>query len=209
VERILSVSACGSLQEELAPGSVVIPDQLFDNTKGRDRTFFGGGLVAHLSAAEPFCPEVSKNLGAAVLAAGETVHAGGAFITIEGPRFSTRGESRVYRSWGMSIIGMTTAPEAFLAREAEMCYAVMAHVTDYDVWRESVEPVTVKAVVRTLEKNTRLARQAIRNLLARVEGERTCACASALSGAIITRPEAIPKDVVDRLGPLVSRYLGG
>ncbi|MBE3118324.1 MAG: S-methyl-5'-thioadenosine phosphorylase, partial [Candidatus Atribacteria bacterium] len=136
-ERIVSINACGSLREDYAPGHIVIPDQIFDNTRGRARTFFGEGLVAHAGVADPFCPDLSAALETAVMGTGATVHHGGAFIVIEGPRFSTKAESNVYRSWGMSIVGMTAAPEAFLAREAEMCYAVMAHVTDYDVWHVS------------------------------------------------------------------------
>ncbi|MFH1184204.1 MAG: S-methyl-5'-thioadenosine phosphorylase [Chloroflexota bacterium] len=207
VERIVSVSACGSLREEFVPGDIVIPDQLFDYTKDRARTFFGDGVVAHLSAPEPFCPELSGQLREAVLAAGGTAHRGGTFLTIEGPRFSTKAESHVFRSWGMSLIGMTTAPEAFLAREAEICYAVMAHVTDYDVWHESAAPVTVEAVVRTLEQNTALAQRAIRLLLQALHPDRSCDCPNALAGAIITRPGAAVKETLLQLGPLVSKYI--
>jgi len=207
VERIVSVSACGSLREELVPGHIVVPDQLFDYTKDRIRTFFGDGIVAHISTPLPFCPELSSQLTEAARAAGGTAHQGGTFITIEGPRFSTKAESHVFRSWGMSLIGMTTAPEAFLAREAEICYAVMAHVTDYDVWHESAAPVTVEAVVRTLAKNTTLAQQAIRQLLQTLRPERKCYCPNALSGAIITRPEAIARETLLKLGPLVSKYI--
>jgi 5'-methylthioadenosine phosphorylase len=207
VERIVSVSACGSLRQELVPGNIVIPDQLFDYTKGRARTFFGAGVVAHLSTPDPFCAELSGQLQVAVLAAGGTVHRGGTFLTIEGPRFSTKAESRVFRSWGMSLIGMTTAPEAFLAREAEICYAVMAHVTDYDVWHESAAPVTVEAVLRTLEKNTALAQRAIGLLLQALHPERSCDCPNALAGAIITRPTAAAKATLLQLGPLVSKYI--
>ncbi|HSK89253.1 MAG TPA: S-methyl-5'-thioadenosine phosphorylase, partial [Anaerolineales bacterium] len=137
VQRIVSISACGSLQQEFAPGHIVIPDQIYDNTHGRARSFFGEGLVAHISVADPFCADLSGQLESAVRMAGGTTHRGGSFITIEGPRFSTKAESNTYRSWGMSIIGMTASPEAFLAREAEICYATMAHVTDYDVWHVS------------------------------------------------------------------------
>jgi len=207
VERIVSVSACGSLRQELVPGNIVIPDQLFDYTKGRARTFFGAGVVAHLSTPDPFCAELSGQLQVAVLAAGGTVHRGGTFLTIEGPRFSTKAESRVFRSWGMSLIGMTTAPEAFLAREAEICYAVMAHVTDYDVWHESAAPVTVEAVLRTLEKNTALAQRAIGLLLQSLHPQRSCDCPNALAGAIITRPTAAAKATLLQLGPLVSKYI--
>src|SRR3990172_10532452 len=164
VERIIAVSACGSLREDYAPGHIVIPDQIFDNTKGRERSFFGRGFVAHVGVADPFCDDLSAQLYQAVKAAGATVHKGGSFITIEGPRFSTKAESHAFRSWGMSLVGMTTSPEAFLAREAEMCYACMAHVTDYDVWHMSEAPVTVEMVIRILNKNTEVAQQAIAKL---------------------------------------------
>ena len=154
VERVISISACGSLREEYAPGHIVIPDNIFDLTRERIRTFFGEGLVAHVGVADPFCTDLSDSVEAAVRATGTTTHRGGSFITIEGPRFSTKAESNTYRAWGMSIIGMTASPEAFLAREAEMCYATMAHVTDYDVWHASVAPVTVEMVIQTLNKNS-------------------------------------------------------
>jgi 5'-methylthioadenosine phosphorylase len=207
VERIVSVSACGSLRQELAPGSIVVPDQLFDHTKDRPRSFFGEGLVAHLSAPEPFCPELSGQVVQAVRSAGGRVHAGGTSITIEGPRFSTKAESRVFISWGMSLIGMTAAPEAYLAREAEICYAVMAHVTDYDVWHESAGTVTVETVVQTLAKNTSLAQLAIRQLLKALPSDRHCDCPNALAGAIITRTDAVARETLVRLGPLVNKYI--
>lgn len=207
VERIVSISACGSLREDLLPGHVVVPDQLFDNTRSRPRSFFDGGLVAHLSVPSPFCPDLSLHVASAVEEAGGVTHTGGTFITIEGPRFSTRAESNLYRSWGMSIIGMTAVPEAFLAREAEMCYAVMAHVTDFDVWHTSAEPVTVDAVVKTLGKNTQLAQEAVRLLLRRLPSERRCDCATALAGAIITRRDVMPAATVKRLSPLIQKYI--
>jgi len=207
VEQVISVSACGSLREHLHPGEVVVPDQLFDFTKRRDMTFFGDGMVVHIGVADPFCPRLSALLADAVAEAGGRVHRGGRFITIEGPRFSTKGESFTYRAWGMDIIGMTTSPEAFLAREAEMCYGVMAHVTDYDVWHESEEPVTVEMVIRTLQQNTALAQQAIRLLVPRLaQAERACECKDALAMAIITRRDLIPADLVERLRPLVGKY---
>ena len=162
VNRILSISACGSLREDYAPGEIVIPDQLFDFTRQRKTTFFGDGLVAHISPANPFCGDLSEQTFQAVQTTGDNAHQGGEFITIEGPRFSTKAESNTYRSWGMSLIGMTTSPEAFLAREAEICYAVMAHVTDYDVWHTSEEAVTVEIVIETLTRNTKIAHRAIR-----------------------------------------------
>jgi 5'-methylthioadenosine phosphorylase len=208
VERVVSISACGSLREDFAPGQVVVPDQIFDNTRSRARSFFDEGLVAHVSVADPFCPVLSSWLADSVRAGGGTVHEGGAFITIEGPRFSTRAESNTYRSWGMSIIGMTASPEAFLAREAEMCYAVMAHVTDYDVWHVSEEPVTVEMVIRILQANTELAQKAIADLVQRLSATRECACSEALKGALITRPELIPDETRRKLSVLVDRHLG-
>ena len=144
VERVVSISACGSLREDYAPGDLVIPDQLVDLTRSRRRSFFGDGLVAHIGVADPFCPDISQQVFEAISATGARVHYGGIFLTVEGPRFSTKAESNVFRSWGMSMIGMTTSPEAFLAREAELCYAVMAHITDYDVWHLDQEPVRLK-----------------------------------------------------------------
>lgn len=207
VERIVSISACGSLREDYHPGEVVIPDQLFDFTKGRLRTFFDEGLVAHISVADPFCGELSNLLLHSVQETGATVHDGGAFITIEGPRFSTRTESNSFRSWGMSIIGMTTSPEAFLAREAEMCYSVMAHITDYDVWHIRETPVTVDKVIEILKRNTDIAEQAICNLIPHLAGERTCSCPNALASAIITDRSAIPNETRQRLGILVDKYI--
>lgn len=207
VQRLISVSACGSLKEELAPGQIVIPDQLYDNTHGRARSFFGEGLVAHISVANPFCEETSDQLETAVRAAGGSVHRGGTFITIEGPRFSTKGESKTYRSWGMSIIGMTACPEAFLAREAEICYATMAHITDYDVWHESEAPVTVDMVIQTLNRNTALAQEAVRLLVKNLRPERNCECKNALSTALITRRDVIPPATLQKLDLLVNKYL--
>lgn len=207
IERIVSISACGSLREDYVPGEIVIPDQIFDFTHGRKRSFFGDGLVAHVSVADPFCAEFSEQLLQATAQTGAVVHSGGAFITIEGPRFSTRAESNVYRSWGMSLIGMTTSPEVFLAREAEICYAVMAHVTDYDVWHVSEQPVTVDMVIEILNRNTQIAQQAVRNLVRSVSDERTCSCGSALATALITHREAIPLETRQRLGLLVDKYL--
>lgn len=207
VERIVSISACGSLREEFAPGHIVIPDNIYDNTHQRARTFFGEGLVAHVSVADPFCADLSSQLESAVRSAGGVTHRGGSFITIEGPRFSTKAESNTYRSWGMSIIGMTASPEAFLAREAEICYSTMAHVTDYDVWHVSEEPVTVEMVIQTLNKNTVLAQEAIRVIARDLKPERACTCEDALSTALITRPDAIPAETRKKLDLLVKKYL--
>jgi len=208
VEQVISISACGSLREHIHPGEIVIPDQLFDFTKKRAYTFFGNGLVAHIGVADPFCARLSAILADAVEAAGGRVHRGGRFITIEGPRFSTKGESFTYRAWGMDIIGMTTSPEAFLAREAEMCYAVMAHVTDYDVWHETEEPVNVEMLLATLAANAQLAQQAIRILVPRLAAaQRTCDCASTLSTALITQPDLVPESLKRDLVPIVGKYL--
>src|SRR5512141_2700403 len=207
VQRIISVSACGSLKEEFAPGHIVIPDQIYDNTHGRARSFFGEGLVAHISVADTFCGDLSNQLESAVGLAGGVVHRGGSFITIEGPRFSTKAESKTYRSWGMSIIGMTASPEAFLAREAEICYATMAHVTDYDVWHVSEAPVTVEMVIQTLNKNTTIAQEAVRILASKLKPERTCDCEHALATALITRKDVIPSETRLKLDLLVKKYL--
>jgi 5'-methylthioadenosine phosphorylase len=207
VQRIISISACGSLQEQYAPGHIVIPDQIYDNTHGRARSFFGEGFVAHISVADPFCPDLSNQLETAVRAAGGFTHRGGSFITIEGPRFSTKAESYTYQAWGMSIIGMTACPEAFLAREAEMCYATMAHVTDYDVWHVSEAPVTVEMVIQTLNKNTAIAQEAVRVLAGSLAHERDCDCGNALATALITHKDAIPATTRQKLDLLVNKYL--
>lgn len=207
VERLISITACGSLREDLAPGHIVIPDQLFDRTRGRPLTFFGDGIVVHISLADPFCPHLSQALYAAVQATGAPVRLGGAFVTIEGPRFSTKAESRAFRQWGLDIIGMTAVPEAQLAREAEICYAAMAHVTDYDVWHESEEPVTVEMVVRRLLDNVEITRAALRRVLPHLTGPRDCACAHALRDAIITDRARIPAATKERLGLLLGKYL--
>ncbi|MBM3122365.1 MAG: S-methyl-5'-thioadenosine phosphorylase [Chloroflexi bacterium] len=207
VPRVLSISACGSLREDYAPGDVVVPDQLFDRTCGRQASFFEAGLVAHISVAEPFCGELSAALGESVTRAGGQLHRGGALVTINGPRFSTRAESNTYRAWGMSIIGMTTTPEAFLAREAEMCYAVMAHVTDYDVWHIAEAPVSVEMVVRTLNANTRLAQATLAALVQSLPAERGCACGEALHDALITSRLNVAPELRRKLSLLVERYL--
>jgi 5'-methylthioadenosine phosphorylase len=207
VRQIIGVSACGSLRDDYAPGHMVIPDQLVDFTRDRSRSFFEGGLVAHIGVAEPFCEELSSLAYQAVLATKATCHYGGSFITIEGPRFSTKAESNLYREWGMSIIGMTTSPEAFLAREAEMCYTNIAHVTDYDVWHVSEEPVSVEMIIHTLNKNTELAQQAIRNVVTLIEPDMECECHTALSKALTTHPGHIPQETRQKLGLLVDKYL--
>ena len=208
VERIISVSACGSMKEEYEPRHIVIPDQIYDNTKTRNYHFFGDGLVAHIGFAEPFCPQLRQVLQEAAQKAGGTVHMGGTFITIEGPRFSTRGESNVYRSWGMDIIGMTAVPEAQLAREAEICYATMAHVTDYDVWHEEEEAVNVAMLIENLMANAALSKRTIAELAPLLPDERSCDCGDALSLAMITQRDLIPRAKIEELGPIVAKYLG-
>lgn len=207
VERIVSISACGSLREDYALGDIVIPDQLFDFTKDRKRSFFGRGLVAHISIPDPFCADLSEIVYQAVKKTGNNVHLGGSYITIEGPRFSTRAESNTFRTWGMSLIGMTTSPEAFLAKEAEICYATLAHVTDYDVWHISEEPVTVDMVIETLNRNTKIAQEAVHNLVSKLNPERLCDCEHALASALITDLDLIPPETRHRLGILVDKYL--
>ena len=208
VKRLVSISACGSLRDDYAPGHIVIPDQLFDFTRGlRSRTFFGEGLVVHIGTASPYCSALSSNTFDAVNQTGVKTHQGGILITIEGPRFSTRGESNLFRAWGISIIGMTACPEAFLAREAEMCYTTMAHVTDYDVWHTSEGPVTVEMVIRTLMQNTEAAQKAIEILVEQIDPDADCGCHHALKDAIITHAEAIPPQTRQKLALLVDPYL--
>ena len=209
VQYIVSVSACGSMREDYAPRDIVIPDQIFDRTKARPSTFFGNGLVVHVSFDEPFCLDFSELVYQAAKKTGTTVHKGGTFIVIEGPQFSTKAESRIYRQWGVDIIGMTALPEAKLAREAEICYATMAHVTDYDVWHETEEPVAVAMLLENLIANAAVTKQALAYLAPLVagQGERSCNCASALATAIITQRDLIPEAVRQDLGLLVSKYL--
>jgi 5'-methylthioadenosine phosphorylase len=208
VERIISISAVGSMREDYAPLDIVIPDQLLDRTKGRPNTFFGGGLVAHISFAEPFCPELNEVLLDAAERSGARVHAGGALIVIEGPAFSTKAESRIYRQWGVDIIGMTGAPEAKLAREAEICYSAVAMVTDYDVWQESHGAVTVDLVVQNLLNNAEMGKKILGAAIVGVPGERTrCPCHDALKDALITNPAVIPQETREKLDLLVGKYL--
>jgi 5'-methylthioadenosine phosphorylase len=209
VRYIVSISACGSMREDLAPRDIVIPDQLFDRTKARPSTFFGDGLVVHVSFDQPFCPDLSELVYQAVKKTGATVHTGGTFLVLEGPQFSTKAESRIYRQWGVDIIGMTALPEAKLAREAEICYAAMAHVTDYDVWHETEEPVTVAMLLENLRANSAVTKEALTYLapLVAKQKERTCPCASALSSAIITQRDLIPAAIKKRLGLLISKYV--
>jgi len=208
VSHIISVSACGSMKEEIAPLDVVIPDQLFDRTKSRPSTFFEGGIVAHVAFAGPFCADLGQALFRAATTVGARVRAGGTYVCMEGPQFSTRAESRIYRQWGVDVIGMTALPEAKLAREAEICYATLAFATDYDCWHETEEAVTVEMVVKNLLQNVETGKQIIRAALPDVvSGDRTCPCASALATAIITQRDVIPADVKDRLRPLIGKYV--
>jgi len=208
VERIISISACGSMKKQYQPRHIVIPDQIYDNTKKRTYSFFGDGLVAHIGIADPFCPHLRQVLHQAVQAAGGTVHMGGTFITIEGPRFSTRGESNIFRSWGVDIIGMTAVPEAQLAREAEICYATMAHVTDYDVWHEEEEAVTVQMLIDNLMANAALSKKTIAEMVPLLGKERPCDCGQTLAAAIITDRARIPREKIEQLKPIVGKYLG-
>jgi len=208
VEYLIAMNACGSLQEEIEPGHIVIPDQLYDRTRLRPTTFFAEpGLVVHPSVAEPLCPTLSNILYEAVAATGKTVHKGGDFVIIEGPRFSTKSESRVFRQLGFSIIGMTAIPEAFLAREAGMSYAIIAHVTDYDVWHESEEPVTVEMVIRTLLDNAAAAQQATLNAIELLKDAPPSPWADTLQDAIITNRSKIPEELAGKYQLLIGKYL--
>jgi 5'-methylthioadenosine phosphorylase len=207
IRRVVAVSACGSLRDDFAPGHLVLPDQLFDFTRNRRRSFFGDGLVAHVSVADPFCEDLSKLVLKAVNQTGAIIHRGGTFITIEGPRFSTKAESNLFRAWGMDIIGMTTSPEAFLAREAELCYISLAHITDYDVWHLSEEPVNVEMIIQTLHQNAALVQQAIQYLVETLPDDFGCECESALSKALTSQPDLIPPETLEKLSLLVDKYL--
>jgi len=206
VTHILAVSACGSLREAYVPGHIVIPDQLFDYTKNeRGRSFFGNGLVAHVGVADPFCPTLCTLLADACKAAGATVHGRGTFVTIEGPRFSTRGESKVWQQLGCDIIGMTTSPEAFLAREAEIHYGVMAHVTDYDTWHG--EPVSSDAVFKQLNANVSLAQRAVAEAVTRIaDWHSDCSCEAALAPAFATNRDNVSPETRQRLQPIIGKY---
>ena len=207
VSRIVSVSACGSLREAYAPGHIIIPHQIFDFTHKRERSFFGKGLVAHVSVADPFCESLSDTLEDSLKELNATYHRGGVYITIEGPRFSTKGESGLYRQWGMDIIGMTASPEVFLAREAEICYTTMAHVTDFDVWHVSEETVTVDMVVKTLMKNVRIAQETIIKMVNKINRSVYCQCEEALKDALITQPDHFDPQKREQLNLLLSKYL--
>jgi 5'-methylthioadenosine phosphorylase len=207
VEWLISVSAVGSMREAIVPGEVVIPDQFFDRTVARPSTFFEDGIAAHISLAEPVCAELSGILHAAAERAGARVHHGGTYLCIEGPQFSTKAESRIYRQWGVDVIGMTNIPEAKLAREAEMSYATLALVTDYDCWHETEEAVSVETIVRILQQNVAMAQRIIGEALPQIPVDRGSPYRNTLRGAIITNSSVIPAHVKENLAPLIGKYL--
>lgn len=208
VRRVLAVSAVGSLREDFAPGHMVVPDQIIDRTLGsRPNTFFGDGVVAHVAFAEPFCERMRAATLTAASAAG-TVHDGGTYIVIEGPAFGTRAESELYRSWGASIVGMTALPEAKLAREAELCYAMLAAVTDYDAWHDTHDAVDAATVFEVLRRNVEASREALRNLVRALPAADDCSCGTALDAALVTQPAAITNEQRERLAPILKRRLG-
>ena len=209
VQQILSASAVGSLKAEYKPLDILVPDQFFDRTRGRISTFFGRGLAVHVSFAHPVCPALSRIVVDALRTVDATVHEGGTYVCMEGPQFSTKAESELYRSWGMDVIGMTNLQEAKLAREAEICYVTLALVTDYDCWHPDHDSVSVELVIGNLMQNAKTAQRAIAEAVGHAPAMRTCACATALANAIITRPEAIASETAAELEPLVGKYLRG
>jgi 5'-methylthioadenosine phosphorylase len=207
VQRLLSASAVGSLKEQYRPLDILVPDQFFDRTTGRISTFFGRGIVAHIAFAHPLCPDLSAVAADAAERVGATVHRGGTYVNMEGPQFSTLAESRLYRSWGMDVIGMTNLQEAKLAREAEICYATLALVTDYDCWHPDHDSVTVELIVANLMQNAATAQKTIAEAVERLDAARTCACKDALATAIITQPHYIPEQIKNELAPIIGKYL--
>ncbi len=207
VEHIIAINSCGSYKEDVKPGDLVIPDQVIDRTTSRVNTFFGGGIAAHISFAKPFCPELSQIAYGAAKEAGARVHKGGTFITMEGPAFSTKGESLLYQSWGADIIGMTVLPEARLAREAEICYASIALVTDYDCWLERAEPVSVDIILSVMSQNVDMAKKIIKLTVGRIPKTRKCECQGALKAAIVTAPEKITPELKLKLKPIIGKYI--
>ena len=208
VEQIIAISSVGSFREEIKPGDLLIPDQIIDRTRLRTNTFFGGGVVVHIPFAEPFCPVLRQTVYQAAREAGATVHHSGTYIAMEGPAFSTKAESHLYRSWGAHIIGMTAPPEAKLAREAEICYAILACVTDYDCWHETHESVTAEMIIKTLHQNAALSKKILKLAVSKMPEKRDCECASALKTAIVTAPELIPATQKEKLDLLLGKYLG-
>jgi 5'-methylthioadenosine phosphorylase len=207
VERILSASAVGSLKHEYRPLDIVVPDQFFDRTKGRISTFFGRGLAAHIAFAHPVCSDLSAIAADSAQQVGATVHRGGTYVNIEGPQFSTLAESKLYRSWGMDVIGMTNLQEAKLAREAEICYATLALVTDYDCWHPEHDSVTVDLIIANLIQNAATAQKTITEAVGRISGARSCACKDALATAIITQPGLVPAETRKELEPIIGKYM--
>ena len=208
VTHLLSVSTAGSLKEEIKPGELVVPDQFIDRTFKRPETFFGNDIVVHVSLADPVCPHLARNVAEATASTGATVHRGGTYLCIEGPQFSTRAESRLYRQFGADVISMTAMQEARLAREAEICYATLVLVTDYDCWHESVAAVDIGEVLRVMRENVDKAQRTVPGLAHTLQNQpRTCACANALKGTIITDPAQIPHKLKEDLRPLVGKYL--
>jgi 5'-methylthioadenosine phosphorylase len=207
VERLLSASAVGSLKEVYRPLDIVVPDQFFDRTKGRISTFFGRGLVGHVAFAHPVCRVLSGVAADSAEAVGATVHRGGTYLNMEGPQFSTLAESRLYQAWGMDVVGMTNLQEAKLAREAEICYATLALVTDYDCWHPDHDSVTVDLIVANLMQNAATAQRAIAEAVSRIDGARTCECATALASALITTRELVPEQTKKDLAPIIGKYL--
>jgi len=206
VEIIVGVSAVGSLREDIEPLHLVVPDQLIDRTRGRPATFFGQGLVAHIGFADPFCPALRPALVASARDAGATAHNGGTYVAIEGPAFSTRAESNLYRTWGADVIGMTALPEAKLAREAEVCYAILACATDYDCWHEDEADVSADLIVANLRKNVAVSQETLRLFLRRLPADRRCDCRDALAGALVTPFDQVPPETLARLEPLIAKY---
>ena len=207
VSRILSASAVGSLRETIEPRHVLTPDQFLDRTRGRPATFFGDGIAVHVGFADPVCPDLRARIAEAARDCGAVVHGSGTYVCMEGPAFSTRAESHLYRAWGMDVIGMTNLTEAKLAREAEICYATLALVTDYDCWHDEEEDVTVRAILETLQANANLAAEALRQTVATLPEGRACACGRALDGAIATDRAMLSADVQARLAPILARVL--
>jgi 5'-methylthioadenosine phosphorylase len=207
VDRIISISAVGSLREEIAPGDVIVPHQLIDRTTQRPSTFFGKGIVAHVSLADPFCKDLAAELVHGATQAGARVHGRGTYLCMEGPQFSTRAESHLYRNWGADIIGMTNLQEAKLAREAEICFGTLALATDYDCWNEAAGNVEIDHVLKVLQQNIELAQKTIRRVATSLSGPRSCACASSLKNAIITDRARIPKVIRAKLKPIIGKYL--
>ena len=207
VQAVLSVSAVGSMKEQIRPGHLVVPHQFIDRTKGRPSTFFGEGIVAHVSFADPVCLSLAGIMAASARTLGETVHEGGTYICMEGPQFSTRAESRLYRTWGVDVIGMTNIPEAKLAREAELCYATLALATDYDCWHETEEDVTVEAILAVMHRNVEAAKKVIAGTVSSLGGAPPCSCPEALKFAILTDRSVVPSATKEKLKPILGKYL--